>query len=50
MGPDWNKSYSNKLGRLCQGIGVNPTDPAKHQVKGTNRFHAICYDNIPLDR
>ena len=50
MGADWNKSYSNELVHLCQGIGADPTDPAKQRVKGTNIFHAICYDDIPLDR
>ena len=28
LGPDWNTSYSNELGRLCQGIGVGPADSA----------------------
>ena len=50
MGPEWNKSYSNKLGRLCQGIDVNPTNPAKQRVQETNTFHDIRYDGIPLDR
>ena len=50
MGPDWNTSYSNDLGCICQGISVDPTDPAKQRVKGTNTLHAIRYDNITLDR
>ena len=50
MVSNWNTSYSKKIGRLCQGIVVYPTDPAKKRVKGTNTFHAICYDDIPLDR
>ena len=50
MVPNWNTYYSNELGRICQGIGVDPTDPAKQRVKGTNTFHTICYNNIPLDR
>ena len=50
MGPDWNTSYSNELVRLFQVIGVDPTNLAKQQVKGTNTFHYICYDNIPLDQ
>ena len=50
LGPDWNTSYSNELGRLCQGIGVNPADPSKQRVEGTNTFHPIRYENIPLDR
>ena len=50
MGPDWNTSYYNNLGCICQFIGVNPSNPAKQRVKGTNTLHAIRYDNIPLDR
>ena len=50
MSPDWNTSYSNELGCLCQGIGVNPTNPTKQRVKGTNTFHAIRYNDTPLDR
>ena len=50
MVPNWNTSYSNKLGRLFQGIGVDPTNPTKHLVKGTNNFHAIHYDGISLER
>ena len=50
MGPDWNTSYSNELVRLCQGIGVDPTNPNKQRVKGTNTFHSICYDDTPLDQ
>ena len=50
MVSNWNTSYSKKIGRLCQGIVVDPTDPAKQRVKGTNTFHAICYYDIPLDQ
>ena len=50
MGPDWNSSHSNELGRLCQDIGVDPYNPSKQRVKGTNTFHVICYDKIPLER
>ena len=49
LGPDWNTSYSNELGRLCQGIGVDPSDPSKQRVEGTNTFPPIRYENIPLD-
>ena len=42
--------YSNELGRLCQGIGTDPTDPTQKRVKGTNTFHVILYDDIPTDR
>ena len=50
LGPDWNTSYSIELGRLCQGISVNPADPSKQRVEGTNTFHPIRYEDIPLDR
>ena len=49
LGPDRNTSYSNELGRLCQGIGINPADPSKQHVEGTNNFHPIRYEDIPLD-
>ena len=32
----WNNYYSNKLGRLCQGIGTSPDGTCK-RVKGTVR-------------
>ena len=32
LGPDWNTSYSNELGRLCQGIGTNPSDPSNQSL------------------
>ena len=41
----WSRSYSNKNGRLCQGVGSNPTNTGEH-VKGTNTFKVICYINI----
>ena len=36
----WIHSYSNELGRLCQGIGTNPTNTGQ-RVKGTNTFKVI---------
>ena len=41
----WDKSYSNKLGRLCQGIGTG-TKPGTKRVAGTNTFFLIKYDDI----
>ena len=35
---------------ICLGIGINPSNSAKQQLKGTNTFHAIRYNNIPLDQ
>jgi hypothetical protein len=42
----WNCSYSNKLGRLCQGIGTGDKAGGK-QVAETNTFHLILYMDIP---
>ena len=50
MGTDWNTSYYNECGRICQGIDVDPTNPAKQRLKGTNTFHDICYNDIPLEQ
>ena len=46
----WNNLYSNNLGRLCQIIGTDSTDPTQKRVKGINIFHVILYDDIPPDR
>ena len=45
----WNRSYSNKLGRLCQGIGTDPNNKF-WRVPGTNTFFIIDYENIPAGR
>jgi hypothetical protein len=45
----WDTSYTNKLGRLCQGIGEGPK-PGTKQVDGTNTFFLINYDNIPAHK
>ena len=42
----WSTLYSNKMGRLCQGIGSGPQGVDK-RVDGTNTFHVIYYDDIP---
>jgi len=46
----WDESYANELGRLCQGIGTNPSNPTKKRVDGTDTFKPIRYHDIPLDR
>ena len=46
----WDTSYSNELGRLCQGVGTDPSDPTKQRVKGTDTFQPIHYQNIPPER
>ncbi len=43
----WNTSYSNKLGRLCQGIGIGPHDGKC--VKGTITLFPIQHDKIAVD-
>ena len=45
----WDTSYSNELGRLCQGIGRDATAPTKQRVAGTDTFRPIKYENIPYD-
>ena len=45
----WDCSYSNKLGRLCQGIGTGNKAGGK-RVAGTNTFHIIAYANIPYHK
>ena len=42
----WDRSYSNKLGRLCQGIGTGDKAGGK-RVAGTNTFHLIAFASIP---
>ena len=46
----WDTSYSNELGRLCQGVGVNPAQPTEKRVNGTDTFRPIHMHNIPRDR
>ena len=38
----WDCSYSNELGRLCQGIVTGDKAGGK-QAAGTNTFHLIAY-------
>jgi hypothetical protein len=45
----WDQSYSNELGRLCQGIGTGDKASGKG-VAGTNTFHLIQYSDIPHHR
>ena len=37
------------MGRLCQGVGKGPNDKGK-RIKGTNKFFAIKFEDIPKDR
>jgi hypothetical protein len=45
----WDRSYSNELGRLCQGIGTGDKAGGK-RVAGTNTFHIIVYVDIPYHK
>jgi hypothetical protein len=42
----WDRSYANKLGRLCQGVGTRDNVGGK-RVAGTNTYHLIAYADIP---
>eukprot|EP00804_Cyclotella_cryptica_P015618 CCRYP_003612-RA/>CCRYP_003612-RA protein AED:0.65 eAED:0.50 QI:0/0/0/1/1/1/2/0/256 len=44
----WDTSYSNELGRLCQGIGQHPVYKHKKSIDGTNTFKPIQYRDIPM--
>ena len=39
----WNKSFSNEMGRLCQGVGKVPNDKGKI-IEGTNTFFVIKFE------
>eukprot|EP00804_Cyclotella_cryptica_P003563 CCRYP_002179-RA/>CCRYP_002179-RA protein AED:0.44 eAED:0.44 QI:0/-1/0/1/-1/1/1/0/111 len=43
----WDTSYSNELGRLCQGINTHPTYPHQKRIEGTDTFKPIPYHDIP---
>ena len=45
--PICNPSYSNKLGRLCQGVGKGTKGPKKQRVAGTDTFRVMHYHDIP---
>ena len=44
----WNTSYSNELGRICQGVGSGTREGNKQRVKGTDTFRVIKLENITL--
>ena len=41
----WDNSYTNELGRLCQGIRVGPK-PGSKRVAGNNMFFIVDYNDI----
>ena len=50
LAPIWSNSYSNEMGRLCQGVGKGDKGPKHQRVKGTDTFRVILYADIPKDR
>ena len=46
----WNKSYSNELGRLFQGIGKGSKAPKQQHVEGTDTLQIIGHEDTPHDR
>ena len=46
----WGTSYSNELGRLCQGIGRGTVGPKKQRIKGTGTFRVIRFNDIPFEK
>ena len=45
----WITSYSNDVGRLCQGIGRN-MEGTGQLVEGTDTFLVVHYNDIPANR
>ena len=45
----WNKSFSNEIGRLCQGVGKGPNGKG-NRIEGTNTLFVIKFGDIPKDR
>ena len=46
----WNESYSNELGRMCQGVGSGKKGPLSQRTEGTGTFNIIDFDDIQIDR
>ncbi len=44
------KSYSNEMGRLCQGVGKGSKGPKNQRVAGTDTFRVIKLGDIPKER
>ena len=42
----WNQSFSNKVGRLFQGVGKGP-DGKSQRIEVTDNFFIVKYENIP---
>ena len=50
LGATWNTSYGDKLGRIYQGIVVDPKEPTIKRVEDNSTFKTIRYEEIPLNR
>ena len=46
----WDTSYTNELGRLCQGVDKETAGPNKHRMIGTSTFRVIDYNDIPENK
>ena len=50
----WDNSYSNELGRLCQGTVKGTVKgtvvPKKQRIKGTGTFKVIRFNDIPVEK
>ena len=46
----WSTSYANELGRIFQGIVSGNAGPKQQEVKRTNTFMDISYEDIPLEK
>ena len=44
----WNKSFSNEMGILWQGVGTGDNGLGK-RVEGTDTFYFIYFEDIPKD-
>ena len=44
----WNKSFSKKMGRLCQGVGKG-LDGQGQRIKVTDKIFITDYEKIPRD-
>ena len=42
----WNKSFSNEMGRLCQGLGTGTNGIGK-RLEVTNILFVIRFEDIP---
>ena len=41
----WETSFSNEMGRLCQGVQTSPNGKGK-RIEGTNTFFAIKFEKF----